>query len=57
MTNYRFVVLPRLRLAMVRSFGLIGQLGLIGLLTMPLAPLQAQGLKAATLIYCSHRSF
>ena len=48
MTNYRFVVLPRLRLAMARSLGLIGQLGLIALLTMPLAPLQAQGLKAAT---------
>lgn len=46
MTNYRFVVLPRLRLA--RSLGGIGQLGLIALLAMPLAPLQAQGLKAAT---------
>ncbi|OYY51536.1 MAG: molecular chaperone SurA, partial [Polaromonas sp. 35-63-240] len=42
MTNYRFVVLPRLRLALARS------LGLIALLAMPLAPLQAQGLKAAT---------
>ena len=45
MTNYRFVVLPRLRAAMAFSFGLVG---LIGLLTLTMPPVQAQGLKSAT---------
>ena len=42
MTKYRFVVLPRLCAAMACS------LGLIGLLTLTMPPVQAQGLKAAT---------